>query len=91
MTEIYRGQSVGRQELSVASEADDTMLGTDTAPLTQVTIAGRDPAARPVAAPERQPIVVIPVAQGQVIELPYRADELSAKLGENGNLALRIG
>src|SRR6185295_11809614 len=53
--------------------------------------AGNDAAARPVATPEGQPIALIPVAPGQVIELPYRADELSAKLGADGNLAIRIG
>ena len=66
------------------------MLPTDDASLTQGA-AGSDAAARPVATPEGQPIALIPVAPGQVIELPYRADELSAKLGENGNLAIRIG
>ena len=70
--------------------ANDTMVPTDGASLTQEA-AGSDPAARPVATPEGQPIALIPVAPGQVIELPYRADELSAKLGENGNLAIRIG
>src|SRR5262245_29798280 len=53
--------------------------------------AGNDAAARPIATPEGQPVALIPVAPGQVIELPYRADELSARLGENGNLAIRIG
>ena len=55
------------------------MLPTDDAALTQEA-AGNDAAARPVATPEGQPIALIPVAPGQVIELPYRADELSAKL-----------
>ena len=66
------------------------MVPTDGASLTQEA-ASNDAAARPVATPEGQPVALIPVAPGEVIELPYRADELSAKLGENGNLAIKVG
>ena len=66
----------------VANGAGGTLLPSNDAVLTQEA-AGNDAAARPVATPEGQPVALIPVAPGQVIELPYRADELSAKLGEN--------
>src|SRR5262247_122503 len=76
----------------VTIEPNDAMLPADAAApsVTQEAAIG-DAAARPVAMPDEARVAVIPVVPGQTITLPYLAEAMIAKLGENGNLAIKIG
>ncbi len=59
-----------------------------------VQLAQASPAAQPVqvAVPAGANVVRVPVTPGAVIELPFEADaKLLGKLGDNGNLAIKVG
>jgi hypothetical protein len=74
------------------SAADDTQL----AAVPSLTVPDDDALRRPfdaaqVVIPEGEAIVRIPVAPGEVVELPFPADAQFLARIDNGNLAIRVG
>ncbi len=55
----------------------------------QVTQSGN--AATPIQVPQGQNVVRVQVTPGETVELPFPTDGLVARLGDNGNLAIKVG
>nr|WP_298688236.1 DUF5801 repeats-in-toxin domain-containing protein [uncultured Dongia sp.] len=55
----------------------------------QLTQSGNAPV--PVQIPQGENVVRVQVTPGETIQLPFPADGLIARLGDNGNLAVKVG
>jgi hypothetical protein len=77
-------------EREVTSELINDMESADDAAFA-VQVAAAGEAARLTESAGNARIVLVPVTAGHAVELPFAADQLAAKLGANGNLAIKVG
>ncbi|WP_374655539.1 Ig-like domain-containing protein [Dongia sp.] len=76
-------------QISIESNAAGTVVRESDIEQGHLTQSGGAPVA--VQIPQGENIVRVQVTPGEIIQLPFPADGLVARLGDNGNLAVRVG
>ena len=73
---------------SVSSAAGANIHESD---VEQVSLTQAGAAPIPVTVPQGENVVRVQVTPGETLQLPFPADGLVARLGDNGNLAVKVG